>query len=143
MEISNAKGVTLIEALVVVVILGIAAAIAATTGLKEGTNRTTLVAETNQLISDLRLLQSKASAQQTNLTFKINEDNTGYTMTSFDDPVNLSKGKITAISPTPSSFSFKADGTRDGTGDYEIKLSVNGEDKIVTISPQGLVQLKN
>lgn len=140
---SDQKGFTLIELLVVVVILGIVAGIVATTNLKGGADTAALNAQTSQLISDLRLLQTQASASKESASFTINADGNGYRTEANGKSEDISlerEVKIIAVDSSPKKVTFNEEGATGSSSDYVYELSVNGEKKKVKISPQGLVQ---
>lgn len=139
----NQQGLTLIEVLMVVVILGIVTAIVATTGLKSGADNAALLAQADKLVSDLRSMHDKAIAHQLTVEFALLSDGTGYQyqIDSKTETVNLDRG--VKISASPTQFTFNTDGTRSGSGNYEINLSVGDKNKTIEVSQTGLVQLKN
>lgn len=137
------NGFTLIEVLMVIAILGIIASVAAATGLKSGPDMASLSAQADKLVSDLRLMQNKASACQSKVFFSLLSDGSGYQyqMGSLSETFKLDRG--VKISASPVSFSFNTDGTRSGSGDYEINLTVDDKMETIVVSQMGLIQLKN
>ncbi|WP_418792331.1 pilus assembly FimT family protein [Phosphitispora sp. TUW77] len=157
------KGFTFVEILMVIVVLGIVAVIAITSGIKSGADSAALTGQTRELISNIRTTKTLSQEESKYYGIFIDQTKSGeYYICEVDvsavphsygtvvETVVLDRGiTISSADSSDLKFSFTPGGTcwdEDGdndTGPYQIILSdTSGKTKNVETTNLGLVELK-
>lgn len=145
--IKTQAGFTLIEVIIVVLLLGIAAALVLPRGLGPATNHAALDSQAQQLAGMLRLARAKAMAEGTEYKVIIDTGKCRIEPGSAADAPQMTVDDRVSIIPQPPlgrNIVFNSQGLPAGGGGI-IKLQAKGGDmdvKTLAISEQGMVEIR-
>ncbi|MEP7157073.1 MAG: GspH/FimT family pseudopilin [Betaproteobacteria bacterium] len=126
---SLARGFTLIEILVVVLVLGIATVVASANLFQTGEEK--LQQESEKLLAVLQLARDEAAFGGRVIAVTLNGNELQFLERDFADPSKWNASKLDALKPRPMSETFKV-GLRVGNG------GINEKDNYVTFLPIGV-----